>query len=90
MIATLMHDGTFSEDVTRAMGAAFELACKSLPHPCYDAAREIIAKHIIEAAAVGERDPAKLSEKALQDVSVAEMSMPVIGKGHLPPTQAYA
>ena len=66
MIATLIHDGTFSEDVTRAMGAAFELACKSLPHPCHDAAREIIAKHILEAASVGERDPAKLSEKALR------------------------
>jgi len=89
MIATPMHDGTFSEDVTRAMGAAFELACKSLPHPCHDAVREIIAKHILEAAAFGERDPAKLSQKALRAISVEKMSMPVVGIGHLPPTLTY-
>jgi hypothetical protein len=40
--------------------------------------REIIAQHIIEAAAVGERDPAKLSEKALRAVSVDEMLMPLL------------
>jgi hypothetical protein len=89
MIAIPMHDGTFSEDVTRAMGAAFELACKSLPHPCHDAVREIIAKHILEAAAFGERDPAKLSEKALRAISVEEMSMPVVGIGQVPPTLTY-
>jgi hypothetical protein len=91
MIAALIHDGTFSEDVTRAMGAAFDLACKSLPHPCHnDAVREIIARHIIEAAKTGEQDPAKLSEKALRVVGTDDMSVPLVGVGRDPPTRTYA
>ena len=89
MLAALIHDGTFNEDVTRAMGAAFDLACKSLPHPCHDAARETIARHIVAAAKTGEQDPAKLSEKALRAISIDDMSAPVVGVGRDPPTRTY-
>jgi hypothetical protein len=71
--------GSFDDDVIRAMGAALELACKSLPHPCHnEVARDLIAKRIVEAASTGERDPAKLSEGALHALSVDDMSMPVV------------
>ena len=90
MITGQMHWGSFDEVATRVMGAAFDMACKSLPYPCHGAAPEIIAKHILAATAVGERDPAKLSDKALRDVSIAEMSMPIVGVGRDPPTRTYA
>jgi hypothetical protein len=77
--------GSFDDDVIRAMGAALELACKALPHPCHnEVVRDLIAKHIAEAASTGERDPAKLSERALHALSVDDMSMPV-GNGRDPP-----
>ena len=67
MICNAIQTGSFDDDVTRAIGAAFELSCKSLPHPCHsEVVRDLIAQHIVEAANTGERDPAKLSEKALQ------------------------
>ena len=85
MLATLINNGSFDDTAPRAMGAAFDLACRSLPHLCHGGVPEIIAKHIIEAVSVGERDPAKLSENALRAVSLNEMLMPAIGTGRLPP-----
>jgi hypothetical protein len=77
--------GSFDDDLIRAMDAALELACKSLPHPCHnEVARDLIAKRIVEAVGTGERDPAKLSEGALHALSVDDMSMPVVG-GRDPP-----
>ena len=77
MIFNSIHAGSFDDDVIRAMGAAFELSCKSLPHPCHsEVARDLIAGHIVEAANTGERNPARLSEKALRALSVDDMSMP--------------
>jgi hypothetical protein len=77
VIATLVQDGVFDDAATLAMVIAFDQACKSLPHPCYNdaAVREIIAKKIVEAAKNGERHPGKLREQALQAVSIDEMSM---------------
>jgi hypothetical protein len=90
MICNAIQTGSFDDDVTRAIGAAFELSCKSLPHPCHsEVVRDLIAKHIVEAASTGERDPAKLSEKALRSVSVDDMSKPLVS-GRVHPAQTYA
>jgi hypothetical protein len=56
----------FDDHATRAMGEAFDAACKDLhdtgqPSVVY----EVIANRIVEAAKSGERDPVKLKEAAL-------------------------
>jgi hypothetical protein len=48
----------FDDEAVRAMGAAFDQACRSLRHFAHlDRVRELVAKRIIEAAKKGERDP---------------------------------
>jgi hypothetical protein len=63
------HDVAFGPDATRAMGAAFDKACRSL-RDCSQApvVREIIAKHIIDLARDGERDPDHLCDATLRDL----------------------
>ena len=56
----------FDDHVTKAMGEAFEAACKDLdetgqPSVVYEA----VAKRIIEIAKSGERDPNQLRDRAL-------------------------
>ncbi len=56
----------FDDQATKAMGEAFEAACKDLdeagqPSVVYEA----VAKRIIEMAKSGERDPNQLRHKAL-------------------------
>ncbi len=59
-------DSVFDDLATKAMGEAFDAACKDLhdtgqPSSVY----EIIARRIIEAARSGERDPDILRDRAL-------------------------
>jgi len=62
----LFQDAAFDSDTTRAMGDAFELACRSLHDSGQpDLVREIIAKRIVEVAKTGEHDPERLCECAL-------------------------
>ena len=77
MTAALVQDGVFDDAATFAMVIAFDQACRSLPHPCYNdtAVRDIMAKKIVEAAKSGERDTETLMGQALRAVSVDEMSM---------------
>ena len=71
-----MARDAFDDAATLAMGVAFDLACRSLPHPCHnDSVQDIIAKRIVEAATTGERDPAKLCARALRAVDIGEISM---------------
>jgi hypothetical protein len=56
----------FDDHATKAMGEAFEAACKDLdeagqPSVVYEA----VAKRIIEIAKSGERDPNQLRDRAL-------------------------
>jgi hypothetical protein len=56
----------FDDHATKAMGEAFDAACKDL----HDKGQQsivygVIANRIIEAARSGERDPNKLKEAAL-------------------------
>ena len=90
MIAELVQDGVFDDTATLAMVIAFDRACKSLPHPSHNAAREIIAKKIVEAAKRGENNPDKLKEQALRAVSIDDMSMPTMSIGRDPPSEAHA
>jgi hypothetical protein len=58
--------GVFDDHATKVMGQAFEAACKDLHDTGQpDLVCEVIAKRIIEAANVGERDPEKLRDWAL-------------------------
>jgi hypothetical protein len=56
---------SFDPEATRAMGEAFEAACRRIPSDVQPATREQIARQIIENAKRGERDPARLCEAAL-------------------------
>jgi hypothetical protein len=56
----------FDPEATNVLGQAFDMACALLGHtPQPTAAREAIAKSIIEAAKAGERDPVRLQEAGL-------------------------
>jgi hypothetical protein len=51
----------FDDHATESMGAAFDAACKELHDKGQPAiVYEVIAKRIIDAAKIGERDPVQL------------------------------
>ena len=85
------QDVFFDDKATLAMGAAFDQACKSLPHSGQTVAvREVIAKRIIEAAENGERDPVRLHSQAIMGFGIDDVSIPVGSVGHNAPNPAYA
>lgn len=55
----------FTDDVTRIMGEAFDTACQELHSAQPLIVQEIMAKRIIAAARIGERDVRRLREIAL-------------------------
>jgi hypothetical protein len=60
-------DVYFEPDVTAAMGAAFEKACRTLDGSAQgEIIREIIAKGIVDLARSGERDPDQLCDETLR------------------------
>ena len=68
----------FDDKAVRAMGAAFDQACRSLRHFAhFDRVPELVAKRIIEAAKNGERDPIRLHWQAVMGFSLDDVSMPV-------------
>jgi hypothetical protein len=65
-ITPFLHDHAFEPEVTRAMGIAFEEACRLLRLPdATDPAAEIVAAKIIELAKSGERDAGRLCNGAV-------------------------
>jgi hypothetical protein len=82
----------FDDKEIRAMGAAFDQACRSLRHFAhFDRVRELVAKRIIEAAKNGERDPIRLHWQAVMGFSFDEVSMRVDSVGrNLPIPPVYA
>jgi hypothetical protein len=65
-ITPFLQDHAFEPEVTRAMGIAFEDACKLLRLPdTADPAAEIIATKIIELAKTGEHDAGRLCNAAV-------------------------
>ena len=88
-----IQDVAFDDKATLAMGLAFDQACKSLGDIGRSrAAREIIAKRIIEAAKNGERDPARLYAEALRAFRSGDvpMRMPIAGGDRDFPVPVYA
>jgi hypothetical protein len=70
-------DVAFGPDATRAMGAAFDKACRSLQDGDQaNVVREIIAKRIIDLALDGERDPDHLCEASLRTLGFARNTIP--------------
>ena len=68
----------FDVKAIRAMGAAFDQACRSLRHFAhFDRVRELVAKRIIEAAKNGEHDPIRLHWQAVMGFSIDDVSIPV-------------
>jgi hypothetical protein len=82
----------FDDKAVRAMGAAFDQACRSLRHFAhFERVRELVAKRIIEAAKNGERDPVRLHWQAVMGFSIDEVSRPVDSVGrNLPIPPVYA
>jgi hypothetical protein len=72
----------FDDKAVRAMGAAFDQACRSLRHFAhFDRVHELVAKRIIEAAKNGEHDPIRLHWQAVMGFSFDEVSMRVDSVG---------
>jgi hypothetical protein len=59
-----IQPGAFDPEAIEAMSEAFEAALKEV-QDTGDAMREVIARRIIAAATLGERDPARLLAAAL-------------------------
>src|SRR4029077_16236028 len=78
----------FDDATTFAMGEAFDQACKSLRK--FGSAPELIANMIIAAAKDGERDSARLHERALKAFGINETSMPSVSVGRRLPDPVYA
>lgn len=85
-----IQDVIFDDELTLAMGFAFDRACRSLRQLSTVTEREIVAKRIIEAAKNGERDPIRLCGKALEPFSIEQMSMPIVSKGCELPIPVHA
>jgi hypothetical protein len=81
----------FDDEAVRAMGAAFDQACRSLRHFAhFDRVRELVAKRIIEAAKNGERDPIRLHWEAVMGFSLDDVLIPVDSVRRNLPVPAYA
>jgi hypothetical protein len=85
-IHSLIKDVSFDDQAMRAMGEAYDRACDSLG--TFGAAvtvREIMAKRIIEAAKMGERDPSRLYRHALNELGVNETTATQLAARAKPP-----
>jgi hypothetical protein len=79
----------FDDAATLAMGAAFDLACLSLPRFTRNGKeRELIARRIIEAAKHGELDPIRLCSRALVGYCIDDLSIFTDSVGRPPPVCA--
>ncbi len=70
-ITPFLKGQSFDPEATRAMGLAFENACRSLGLAGRaDAATEVVARKIIELAQRGERDADVLHSRALEELDL--------------------
>lgn len=81
LVNRLEAEGVFDRDAVRTLGQAFDEAWNTLvaggaqfaDASDENAAREIIAKHIIQMARLGERDPKRLAESALMELGRSDL-----------------
>ena len=59
------EDAVFDADATEAMSRAFETVCYVKPQ----VSRQVIVNRIIRLAKAGERDPALLSAKVIEELT---------------------
>ena len=65
-ITPFLRSRAFDPEVTKAMGVAFQKACRTLGlAPTSDPATEAVAKVIIDLTDAGERDPELLYQRTL-------------------------
>ncbi len=84
LINRLEAEGVFDTVAVKLIAAAFDDAWATLfasgapfaRDSHRDLAREIVAKHIIEMARLGERDRVKLSQSALLELTKANLNKP--------------
>jgi hypothetical protein len=77
LVNRLEAEGVFDRDAVRLLAGAFDDAWRQLvagsaqfeDERQQEMAREIIAKHIIQLARLGERDQQKLTESALLELA---------------------
>jgi hypothetical protein len=83
-IRAYLDGDKFDAETVRLLGIAFEMALAALrPTPDWaDPLREVAARKIIALAKVGERDPERLCEGALNDLG------PAVSDPNLPPPPA--
>jgi hypothetical protein len=76
-IHRLLDNRAFGPDEIETLSTAFEQALGALGlADRSDAVTEIVARRIIEFAQRGERDPGRLSERALQSISTPDELAP--------------
>jgi hypothetical protein len=77
-MSSILHfikETSFSPDVARIMGEAYDRATRGLHDTGQPAVvQEIIAKRIIELAGNGEHDPQTLANLALQSLGIIEQT----------------
>ncbi|HEV7393783.1 MAG TPA: hypothetical protein VGO08_19230 [Burkholderiales bacterium] len=66
-IIPMLQDAAFGPDALRAMSTALEEVCRVLRLDDDQAARELMAFHIIQLARHGERDPERLRDRVLRE-----------------------
>ena|SRR5438876_11745954 len=79
----------FDDKEIRAMGAAFDQACRSLRHFAHlDRVRELVAKRIIEAAKNGECDPIRLHWQAVMGLASMKCRSLLIAYAAISPSRS--
>lgn len=67
-IARALKDGVFGPEVIKAMRVAFEEAVTELKLSRRDPLTDTVVRKLMDAAKMGERDPARLYELAIVDL----------------------
>jgi hypothetical protein len=69
-IRSSISPGAFEPEMIATMSEAFEAACRLHAAGRHDVVREVIARRIVIAAKLGERDPVRLRAAALAERSL--------------------
>jgi len=86
-IHSFIKDVSFDDQAMRTMGEAYDRACGSLgPFGASVTVREIMAKRIVEAAKMGERDPSRLYRHALNELGIDETTATQLAAWAKPPS----